>query len=205
MTILTVVAALAPPPLSASALMTVSEALQSAFPGCEIERGTMYPTDDELDKASELAGEEIERPVVHPYRAICDGEHAGTAYFDTHRVRTLPETLMVAVDPDHEVRRVELLVFKEPPDYIPGSDWYGQFDSERLDERLRLKRDIHPIAGATLTARATTAAVRRVLAVHRVLDERRASDRSKPSSRTARRAGPEPNSDSDTDPEDRGP
>ena len=47
--------------------------------------------------------------------------------------------------------------------------WYGQFPGKGLDADLDLKRGIHPVAGASLTARATTAAVRRVLALHRVL------------------------------------
>ncbi|MDH3816392.1 MAG: hypothetical protein OEV48_17995 [Acidobacteriota bacterium] len=37
-----------------------------------------------------------------------------------------------------------------------------------MDDELALKRDIRPVTGATLTARATTEAVRRVLAIHAV-------------------------------------
>ena len=44
-----------------------------------------------------------------------------------------------------------------------------QYDGEKLDDDLSLKRDIRPVTGATLTARATTEAVRRVLAIHRVV------------------------------------
>ncbi|HVF61775.1 MAG TPA: FMN-binding protein [Thermoanaerobaculia bacterium] len=113
--------------------------------------------------------------LVHAYVATAGGKAggkaAGTAYFDTHRVRTLPETVMVVLDPSGKVRRVEVLSFNEPQDYLPGGGWYGQFAGRGLDERLALKRDIRPLTGATLTARATTGAVRRVLAVHRVLQE----------------------------------
>jgi Na+-translocating ferredoxin:NAD+ oxidoreductase RnfG subunit len=100
---------------------------------------------------------------------MTDGQPVGYAYLDTHRVRTLPETLMVVLEPDGGVRRVEVVVFREPIEYIPRDSWYGQFEGERLSDELALKRDIRPVTGATLTARATTEAVRRVLAIHAVM------------------------------------
>ena len=160
-----------PAPAAAKALLSADEALELAFPGCRVERRTVYLTAAQLERARELAGIDVPGALVHPYVATCDGVVAGTAYFDTHRVRTLPETLMVAVGADGEVRRVEVLTFREPPEYLPRRPWYQQFDGERLDGDLRLERDIRSIAGATLTARATADAVRRVLAVHRVLAE----------------------------------
>lgn len=156
-------------PAAGRVLLTVDEALELAFPGCTVERGTVYLTDEERRRAAELAGEEIPTRIVHPYVATCEGAVAGTAYFDAHRVRTLPETLMIVVDPQARVRRVEVLSFAEPPDYLPREAWYEQFVERELAPELDLQRAIHPVTGATLTAVATTTAVRRVLAVHRVL------------------------------------
>lgn len=149
--------------------LTVDEALELAFPGCAVEHQTVFLTEAQLAEARELAGEEVESALVHPYVARCDGRPGGVAYFDTHRVRTLPETLMVVVSPEGEVARIEVLAFQEPPDYLPRDAWYGQFDGRKLDAELSLQRGIRPVTGATLTARATTSAVRRVLAVDRVL------------------------------------
>jgi hypothetical protein len=98
-----------------------------------------------------------------------DGAVVGTAYLDVHRVRTLKEALMVVVGSDHRVRRIEILAFAEPADYLPRGSWYAQFVGRRLDGELNLKHGIRGITGATLTARATTSAVRRVLALHEVL------------------------------------
>jgi hypothetical protein len=158
------------PPASARVFLTVDEALETAFPGCTVERGTVFLTDEQVARASELAGEAIESALVHPYRAVCEGKPAGTAYFDTHRVRTLPETLMVVVDLRGAVVRIEILSFKEPPEYIPREIWYDQFTGEPLGPELELKRTIRQVTGATLTARATTDAVRRVLATHQVIE-----------------------------------
>lgn len=158
-------------PAAAKVFLSVEEALRLAFPGCEVARRTAYLTPEQLRRARELAGAEVPSALVTSYAATRGGQPAGTAYFDTHRVRTLPETLMVVVDPQGKVARVEVISFREPEEYLPRGAWYEQFQGEALDRDLQLKRDIHPVTGATLTARATTNAVRRVLALHRVISE----------------------------------
>lgn len=156
-------------PAAGRVFLSVDEALDLAFPGCAVERKTVFLTEDQVAGARKLSGDEVASALVHPYVARCDGDAAGTAYFDTHRVRTLPETIMVVVSPGGEVARIEVLSFQEPPDYVPRDAWYEQFLGRGLDGELELKRGIRPVTGATLTARATTSAVRRVLAIHRVL------------------------------------
>jgi hypothetical protein len=76
---------------------------------------------------------------------------------------------MVVVAPDGKVRRVEVVAFGEPLEYLAKKPFYEQFDGRCLDSDLELKRGIRGVTGATLTARATTDAVRRVLAMHQVL------------------------------------
>lgn len=156
---------------SARVLLTVDEALALAFPAAEIERGTIYLTPQQLDRAETLAGQKPGSAIVHPYVARKGGAVIGTAYFDVHVVRTLAETVMVTVDPAGRIGRIEVLSFDEPPEYLPRAAWYRQFEGRRLDAELDLRRAIRPVAGATLTARATTDAARRVLALHRVIAE----------------------------------
>jgi hypothetical protein len=152
--------------------LTLDEALELAFGAkARVERGTVYLTEEQREAAEELAGEELPGGIAHPYTARDEsGALLGTAWIDSHRVRTLRETVMVVVTPDQRVKRVELLAFAEPEDYVPRGSWYAQFVGRRLDDELDLKRGIRGVTGATLTARATTSAVRRVLAVHRVLN-----------------------------------
>ena len=152
--------------------LTQDEALRLAFPAADtVERRTAYLDDGQLARANELAGPEppVEGSVVTYYVATAAGEPVGAAYFDVHRVRTLPEVLMVVVGKDARIRRVEVIRFSEPPEYRARPVWLGQFDGRRLDSGLSLKGDITPITGATLTSRAATAAMRRVLALHRVI------------------------------------
>jgi len=161
---------LAAAPAAAKVFLSMDEALRTAFPGCQVERRTAYLTPAQLAKARELAGVEVPSALVNYHTATRNGQPAGTAYFDTHRVRTLPETLMIVVDPQGKVARIEVISFREPEEYMPRGAWYQQFLGRTLDRELQLKQAIRPVTGATLTARATTAAVRRFLALHQVIN-----------------------------------
>ena len=154
---------------SASVYLTVGEALEMAFPDCEIERRTVYLTETQKSGAGELARVELRSAIIYPYVAMKEGRIAGVAYFDRHVVRTLDETIMVAIGPNDRVSRVELLVFNEPPEYIPPGAWYRLFSGRQLDDRLAVNRGIRGILGATLTTRSTADAVRRMLAIHHVI------------------------------------
>ncbi len=153
----------------AGSRLSREEALALAFPGATIERRTIYLDEAQLARAAELTGQPIASALVVAYEATGAGRRVGTAYFDSHAVRTLPETLMVALDAEGKVRRVEVLAFDEPAEYLPRPAWYEQFTGRELTPELALKRGIRGVTGASLTARATTEAVRRVLAVHRVV------------------------------------
>lgn len=154
----------------AKVFLTREEALRLVFPGASIERRTAFLTDAQRREARDLAGES-DRPAALAtyYVASKDGRTVGIAYFDAHMVRTMPETIMVAVDNAGSILRIEVLSFDEPEEYKPRAAWYAQFSGKPLNDELSMKRGIRPVTGATLTARATTDAARRVLALHRVL------------------------------------
>ncbi len=160
---------LAAAPAQAKVFLSVEEALRLAFPNCQVAKRTAFLNPGQRKQAAALAGAEIPSALIDRSIATCAGKLGGTAYFDTHRVRTLPETLLVVVDPDGKVARIEVISFREPEDYLPRGPWYAQFLGKGLDANLDLKRSIRPVTGATLTANATLAAVRRILAVHQVL------------------------------------
>ena len=156
-----------PAPLSAQ--LTLQEALGTAFPPpAVIERRTAFLDRDDLDAARDEAGTDapISQSVVTYYVGKRDGTPAGVAYFDSHRVRTLNEVLMIVVRPDDRIAQVEVLRFAEPPEYKPTEPWLAQFEGKTLAPALSLKRDIAMMTGATLTSNAVTRAARRVLALH---------------------------------------
>jgi hypothetical protein len=157
----------------AKVFLTADQALEAVFGSdARIERRTHFLTDPQLEAARQMAGRsvELQSALVTRYRAVREGRLLGTAYFDTHRVRTLQETVMIVVDPAGRIGQVEILSFYEPEDYIPRRGWLDQFLGRRLEPDLAVKRGIHGITGATLSAEAITVASRRVLALHQVLE-----------------------------------
>lgn len=152
----------------AAQLLSLEEALALAFPRAQVQRRPLFLTDEQRLQVRRLAGTPPASGMVMRYEAFRDGQLVGVAYTDTHRVRTLGATLLVALTPEGAVTRVELLSFAEPREYVPRPEWYGQLHGRRLDGELALKRGVRPVTGATLTATATVEAVRRVLAIHHV-------------------------------------
>lgn len=155
--------------LAQPALPTREEVLAAVYPGAEIEAERLFLTDDHVRRIEASAGAALPSPLVARYTARRGGRVVGRAYVDTHVVRTKQESLLIALGPDGRVRRVEVTAFFEPREYLAPERWMEQFDQKALTDDLAVQRAIRPIAGATLTARATTAAVRRALAIDRVM------------------------------------
>ena len=150
--------------------VTRSEALAAVFPGAVVVAQRVFLTQQQMAAAAASAGVEIESALVARYVATSGDTVVGRAYVDTHVVRTKRESLLVSLAADGSVKRVDVTAFLEPPDYLAPERWLRQYDRRRLGDDLALQRAIRPIAGATLTANATNAAVRRVLAIDQVLE-----------------------------------
>ncbi len=145
------------------------EALDLAFPHAHLEERILRPDRRQLARASELAGEDLRPGKRRVWIATRKGKTLGSAWFDSHRVRSQRESLMVVVGNDGRLRRVEVVAFGEPLEYLPKGAFYRQFEGKALDRELQLQRGLRGVTGATLSSRATTAAVRRVLALRAVL------------------------------------
>ena len=150
----------------ARVLLTQEQALATAFPATvKVTRQKFFLTPEQLAAARSESGVDFDDRLVVRYA----GSDGRVAYFDTHRVRTEPETVMVVVLPDGRVDRVEILAFNEPTDYFPKRRWLDQLLGRHLDRDLALNRGVRPISGASLTGRALVNATRKVLALHHVL------------------------------------
>jgi hypothetical protein len=150
----------------ARVLLTQEQALATAFPaGVKVTRQKFFLTPEQLAAARQESGGDFNDQLVIRYA----GSDGRIAYFDTHRVRTEPETVMVVVNADGTVDRVEILAFSEPTDYFPKRRWLDQLLHRHLDRDLALNRGVRPISGASLTGRALVNATRKLLAIHHVL------------------------------------
>lgn len=169
-------------PVLAKVFMTQDEALKLAFPGKSgIKRQTAFLTDDQASAVEKLSGEKPPSRVITWYVDDGGGSSTGgsgaggtgatgrTVWFDSHVVRTLPETIMVVVSSSGTIERIDILSFNEPEEYLPRAKWSEQLEGRALDDDLSLRRGVRPITGATLSARAIVAAARRVLALRQVI------------------------------------
>ncbi|MGA7616044.1 MAG: FMN-binding protein [Thermoanaerobaculia bacterium] len=169
-----VLAMMTPPVAHGRVFMDQQHALSTAFaPGTTVRRETVFLTDAQLQTARRLSGSDFEDKLVIRYAGVKDGKVIGWAYFDAHRVRTLPETIMVLVTPDGKISRVDILSFNEPMDYLPKERWLEQLDGHSLDDELALDRAIRPISGASLSGRAIVRASRKILAIHHAIEGNR--------------------------------
>jgi hypothetical protein len=149
--------------------MTQEDALRLAFPAPQAhERRTLYLDEGQADRAAEAAGTAIETRVVPYYVGRSGGQVSGYAYFDTHLVRTLPETVMIRLTPEGAIAGIDIVSFDEPEDYKVSPRWLDQFRGRAAGDAARLPAGIRVMTGATLSARAITDAARRVLALHRL-------------------------------------
>lgn len=152
-------------PLRAEVILTEKQALERAFPGAKSERRTLYLTREQAAEVEKLARSRLPSPVVTLYEARSGGAITGHALLDTHMVRTMPETVLVVVEPDGRLRMALLLQFGEPPDYLPREGWLQTLTGKGLDEDLWPGRGVRRVTGSTLTVQALTEAVRRCLAI----------------------------------------
>lgn len=169
---LVVLCGLLVPATARSQVVSREEALAAVFPGAEVRSESVFLSGDQAERISEISREEVTGRLFARYIAAVGDSVVGRAYVDTHVVRTKRESLLVSLEPDGRVRRIDVTAFLEPPEYLAPQLWRAQYEGRPLGDDLRTDGAIRPIGGATLTSRSVNAAVRRVLAMDMVLEGR---------------------------------
>lgn len=149
------------------------EALARAFPDAErVETVNLYLSPAEVERVEGETGVRLDSAIATFYVGRRGEAVTGYAAIEAGTVRTLPETVLVALDPAGAVRYVEILAFFEPSEYQPAERWLAQFAGRTLSTRLRIGDEIQGITGATLSAQAIARQVRKSAALCRRLLER---------------------------------
>ncbi len=143
------------------------KALAEAFgPEATVETRSVFLSAEAVKRAETAAGAKLASARVTAYVGRRGAQVVGTAYLDTHPVRSMNETVLIVVSPARRVAAVEVLAFNEPEDYLPPRRWLDTFEDRALTRDLKPGAAVPHLGGATLTARAVAAAVRRTLALH---------------------------------------
>ncbi|WP_333873445.1 FMN-binding protein [Methylobacter sp.] len=156
-------------PSFATIFYSKNEALELAFgKDNQVEQLSLFPDEQQVAKIEELAKVKLDSGLFTFYVGKNQGKILGYAAIETVTVRTKPETLLIVLTADGELRNVTTLAFHEPPEYQPPERWFEQLYKHPLTE-LDFNKGIDGISGATLSTRAAVSSVRKVMAIYQVL------------------------------------
>ena len=153
-----------------------NEAMELAFgTGTEIEPLSLFPDEDQTAKIQQDAKVKLDSGLFTFYVGKSQGKILGYAAIETGTVRTKPETLMIVLTADGELRNVYTLAFHEPPEYQPPQAWFEKLYNRPLAE-MDFNKGVDGISGATLSTRAAINSIRKVMAIYQVMVKAKGQD-----------------------------
>ncbi len=145
-----------------------NEALELAFGKAPIENLSLFPDEVQSAKIEQLAKIKLESGLFTFYVGKEGDKVLGYAAIESETVRTKPETIMIILTPNGEVRGVHLLAFHEPAEYMPPARWF-ELLTKRDVENMDFSKGVDAISGATLSTRSALNSVRKVQAFYQVM------------------------------------
>ncbi len=153
-----------------------NEALELAFgKGNQVDMLSLFPDEQQTAKIQELAKSKLESGMFTFYVGKNQGQILGYAAIETVTVRTKPETLIIVLTPEGEVRNITTLAFHEPPEYQPPERWFEKLYKRSLAD-MDFNKGIDGITGATLSTRSAITSVRKVMALFQVMIKEQAKN-----------------------------
>jgi hypothetical protein len=156
-------------PAFAKIFYSKNEAMVLAFgENAKVETLSLFPDDQQIDTIQKESRVQLDSGLYTFYVGKQQDKILGYASIETITVRTKPETLMIVLTPEGELRNVYTLAFHEPPEYMPPERWFELLNNRPLAE-MDFNKGIQGISGATLSTRAAVNSVRKVLAIYQVM------------------------------------
>jgi hypothetical protein len=139
----------------------------SFFPSADAgEDVTFTPDAGQRDALKALLGYDLPKPSYTVHVARQGGAVVGYALVDEQNGQHEPITFGVLVAPDGTVKRVEIMVYREPyGDGVRSSAFRAQFTGLAAASPMRAGREINIVSGATISSRALSVGVRRAAAI----------------------------------------
>jgi Na+-translocating ferredoxin:NAD+ oxidoreductase RnfG subunit len=163
-------------PTLATIFYSKNEAMELAFgKGAQVESKSLFPDEQQTANIEQLAKAKLASGMLTFYVGTLQDKVLGYAAIETITVRTKPETLLIVLTPEGELRNVTTLAFHEPPEYQPPERWFEQLYKKSLGD-MAFNKGIDGIAGATLSTRADLDSVRKIMAVYQVMVKTKAGN-----------------------------
>jgi hypothetical protein len=146
------------------------EALHVAFPSADrTEARDFFLTPEQRAAIEKSARSALDSDLITVYVGWQGDRVLGYAIFDTHVVRTLPETFLTVLSPEGKIAATYVVAFYEPLEYLPSDRWLHQVEGKGSGDDLQVGHGIAAITGSTLSSNAVMGGVRRSLAIYAVL------------------------------------
>lgn len=153
----------------ATVFYSKNEAMELAFgKGTPVEQLSLFPDEAQVTQIQQLAKVKLESGLFTFYVGKNQDKILAYAAIESSTVRTKPETLMIVLTPEGELRNVYTLAFHEPPEYQPPDRWFEQLYKRSLAD-MDFSKGVDGISGATLSTRAGIDSIRKVMAIYQVL------------------------------------
>lgn len=154
----------------ANVFLAQDEALARAFSnGEEVSEQTIVLSDEQRAEIEALAETKLTSNLFHYYEGRSNGEVSSYAVIDSRIMRSNLAVFMVVLSKDFTVRKVVLLAFNEPQEYMPPEAWLKRLESSAQIGEVFPGQSIPPIAGSTLSANGLSDGVRAVRASFEVV------------------------------------
>lgn len=145
-----------------------TEALELAFGKAPIENLSLFPDETQTAQIQKLSKTKLESGLFTFYVGKENNKILGYAAIESETVRTKPETVMILLTPEGELKSVTILAFHEPPEYMPPARWFELLAKRPLEE-MDFSKGIDGISGATLSTQSALSSVRKVMAMYQVM------------------------------------
>jgi hypothetical protein len=145
-----------------------TEALELAFGKSPVENLSLFPEESDVTKIQSLAKTKLESGLFTFYVGKENGKILGYAAIESETVRTKPETVMILLTAEGELKSVTVLAFHEPPEYMPPERWLESLAKRPLSE-MDFSKGVDGVSGATLSTRSALSSVRKVIAIYQVM------------------------------------
>ncbi len=153
-----------------------NEAMELAFgKGAQVEQLSLFPDENQTAKIERDARIKLDSGLFTFYIGKDHDKVLAYAAIVTSTVRTKPETLMIVLTPDGELRNVYTLAFHEPPEYQPPDRWFEQLYKRPLTD-MDFNKGVDGISGATLSTRAGLNSIRKVMAIYQIMIKNQGTD-----------------------------
>ena len=156
--------------VNAQLLLSPYDALKMNFNDkIKIEKKSILLSKAQAEVVQKSAEVKLSTKIYKTFKVTQDEKLLGYGILVIQKVRTKNSAVLSIVTPDGTLKAIEIIAFNEPPEYIPSAIWTESFKEKKLDETLKLGKDIANISGATFSARSATDASRIALALYKIV------------------------------------